>query len=144
MQKDDKLEGILYYFIEKANKVIRRHSQEKLLQAGFDITVDQWLVMKKIKENERISQVELADALFKDTASITRILNLLANKKLIKKEVGADKRIYELSLTDNGQKFLDRTLPVVKGLRKKGIEGLSEDEVETLKALLSKVIQNMS
>lgn len=143
MAKDQKLEDILYYLIEKTNKVVRRHSQIRFAEAGLSITVDQWLVLKKIGDSERITQIELANAIFKDRASITRILDLLLEKKLVKKDPGADKRVYELSLTTAGIKFCEEALMIVKRVRKKGIEEISEKELETLRKGLEKIIKNL-
>lgn len=143
MTRDQKLEDILYYLIEKANKVVRRYSQVRFIEAGLEITVDQWLVLKKISDSERITQIELAHAIFKDRASITRILDLLLDKKLVKKESGLDKRSYELTLTAAGQKFVDQALIIVKNVRKKGIESMSEKEQLQLKVSLQKIINNL-
>jgi MarR family transcriptional regulator, transcriptional regulator for hemolysin len=144
MAKDEKLESVLFYLIEKTNKVVRRYAQEKLNQAGIDITIDQWLVMKKIYDQERISQVELAESVFKDTASITRILDLLLEKKLVRKTVGADKRVYELSLTDTGKRYFDSAAIQVKSIRSKAIVGMGDEEIRKLKNSLEKIIANIS
>jgi len=141
---DEKLEGILYYLLEKVNKVSRRYAQKVFDEQGWDITKDQWLVLKKIADNNRISQVELARALFKDTAAINRIINLMVDKKLVKRESRPDdKRQVELLLTSKGQKMFEAMLPTVVEIRKKGVEGLSTKEAEQLKALLNKMIQNL-
>ena len=47
---------------------------------GIDLTVDQWLVLKKISDADGLTQIELAEAVFKDRASIKRILDLLLAK----------------------------------------------------------------
>jgi DNA-binding MarR family transcriptional regulator len=143
MAKEQKLEEILYYLIEKTNKVIRRYSQVRFIEAGLEITVDQWLVLKKISDSERITQIELANAIFKDRASITRILDLLLEKKLVRKDAGSDKRSYELSLTAAGQRFMEQALVIVKSVRKKGIETMSEKELEQLRHSLQKIIDNL-
>lgn len=142
--KDEKIEGILYYLIEKVNKVSRRYAQQIFDGQGWDITKDQWLVLKKIADNQRISQVELARTLFKDTAAINRIINLMVDKKLVRREYRPDdKRQVELLLTSKGQKMFEAMLPTVVEIRKKGTEGLSTKEVEQLKMSLSKMIQNL-
>lgn len=143
MAKDQKLEDVLYYLLEKANKVVRRYSQVRFSESGIDITVDQWLVLKKISDSERITQIELANAIFKDRASITRILDLLLEKKLVRKEAGADKRAYELTLTTTGEKFMEQALTIVKSVRKKGIETMGEKEQDQLRQSLLKIIHNL-
>lgn len=142
--KDEKLEGILYYLIEKVNKVSRRYAQKIFDEQGWDITKDQWLVLKKVADNHRISQVELARALFKDTAAINRIINLMVDKKLLKRESRPDdKRQVELVLTGKGQKMFEVMLPKVVEIRKRGVEGLSDKEAEQLKMSLNKMILNL-
>lgn len=143
MAKDQKLEDVLYYLIEKTSKVVRRYSQVRFAEAGVEITVDQWLVLKKIGESEQITQIELANAIFKDRASITRILDLLLAKKLVRKEPGADKRSYQLTLTAEGKRFTDQALAIVKSVRKKGIETMSDREQEQLRSSLLKIIKNL-
>jgi DNA-binding MarR family transcriptional regulator len=143
MTKDQPLEDVLYYLIEKTSKVVRRYSQERFIEAGIDITVDQWLVLKKISESEKITQIELANALFKDRASITRILDLLLEKKLVKKEGGEDRRANVLSLTQNGLKFMEKALSIVKRTRKKGVELLNEKEIDQLRNGLLKMIKSL-
>ena len=143
MTKNQKLEDVLFYLIEKTNKVIRRYSQVRFSEAGIEITVDQWLVLKKISDSERITQIELANAIFKDRASITRILDLLLDKNLVYKESGTDKRAYELTLTAAGEKFMEQAFMVVKSVRKKGIQTLTEKEQEQLRQSLQKIISNL-
>jgi DNA-binding MarR family transcriptional regulator len=143
MAKNQKLEDVLFNLIEKTNKVIRRYSQVRFSEAGIELTVDQWLVLKKISDSERITQIELANAIFKDRASITRILDLLLEKKLVKKDSGVDKRAYELTLTAAGEKFMEQAFTVVKNVRKKGIETMSEQEQDQLRISLQKIIKNL-
>lgn len=143
MAKNQKLEDVLFYLIEKTNKVIRRYSQVRFSEAGLELTVDQWLVLKKISDSERITQIELANAIFKDRASITRILDLLLTKKLVTKEAGADRRAYELTLTAAGEKFMEQAFMIVKNVRKKGIESLTEKEQDQLRQSLQKIINSL-
>lgn len=143
MAKDQKLEDVLYYLLEKTNKVIRRYSQVRFSEAGLEITVDQWLVLKKISDSERITQIELANAIFKDRASITRILDLLLEKKLVRKDAGSDRRAYELTLTAAGEKFMEQALLIVKSIRRKGIESMTEKEQEQFRTSLEKIIRNL-
>jgi MarR family transcriptional regulator, transcriptional regulator for hemolysin len=144
MTGDEKLEDVLYYLIDKTNKVARRYSQEIFIQKGYDITVDQWLVLKKIWDTEQINQAELAAALFKDKASITRILQILVRKKLIKKEFKAgDRRHWLLSLTPKGALFYKEVLSLVKAMRMKGVHDFTEVEKDQIKRLLLRMIANL-
>ena len=143
--KDTKLEGVLYYLLEKVNKMGRRYAQKVFDEQGWDITKDQWLVLKVIADNERISQVALAATLFKDTAAINRILNLMEGKNLIKRLTNpTDKRQVELVLTGRGQTLYKRLLPKVVEMRRKGVEGMTAEEIDQLSTLLNKMIRNLT
>ena len=144
MATEEKLEDVLYYLIDKTNKVARKYSQDAFVKAGFDVTVDQWLVLKKIADTEQINQVELAASLFKDTASITRILQLLAKKKLVSKEFKeSDRRNLLLSLTSKGEQFYKQLLPLVRAMRIQGVHDFNEVEREQIKRLLIRMIRNL-
>ncbi|MBK7712103.1 MAG: MarR family transcriptional regulator [Bacteroidales bacterium] len=47
---------------------------------GLDITIDQWLVLKTIENNAGMTQQQIAINVFKDYASITRIIEILVTK----------------------------------------------------------------
>lgn len=144
MAQDEKLEDVLYYMIDKTNKLARKYSQDAFVKAGFDVTVDQWLVLKKIADTEQINQVELATSLYKDTASITRILQLLVKKKLIRKEYKeSDRRNLLLSLTTKGEHFYKQLLPLVKEMRIQGVHDFNESERDQIKRLLTRMIKNL-
>ncbi len=144
MPQDEKLEHVLYYLIDKTNKVARRYSQETFIKEGYDITVDQWLVLKKIWDSDKINQSELAAALFKDAASITRILQILERKKLVKKDFKTDdRRHFLLSLTTKGEQFYSHLLGLVKAMRMQGVSGFSDSEKEQIKKLLTRMIKNL-
>jgi len=141
---DEKLEDVLYYLIDKTNKVARRYSQETFVKAGHDITVDQWLVLKKIWDNKEINQIELATSLFKDRASITRILQILVRKRLVKKDLKVgDKRHFILSLTTKGEQLFKQLLVEVKAMRTQGVSDFSDQEKEQMRKLLNRMIKNL-
>ena len=79
----EKLEEIIFYTMEKAIKSYRQLAQRNINQSGLDITIDQWLVMKALQSNTSVKQNELATAVFKDAASVTRIIDMLISKKYL-------------------------------------------------------------
>ena len=54
--KSEKLDNIVFYLIEKAIKTYRQFAQRNITKAHFDITIDQWLVLKTLQENPSITQ----------------------------------------------------------------------------------------
>ncbi len=99
----DKLDNVIFYSIEKAIKSYRLYGQNKLRENRLKITIDQWLVIKSIMETPFISQQEIAEKVFKDNASVTRIIDLLFKTKYIKRAVNkTDRRKTILIVTEEG------------------------------------------
>jgi DNA-binding MarR family transcriptional regulator len=137
------IKDIIYYSLEKAIKSYRQFAQRQINQAGLDITIDQWLILKTLQENRGISQNELAATVFKDVASITRIAELLVKKGYLKRDFHpTDRRRFELTITADGLETINRLKPVVKSYRNAGLKGVSAKEIEQLNQALKKIIDN--
>lgn len=137
------LNDILFYNLEKSIKMYRKYAQKQLTKAGFEITIDQWLVLKTIQENKNISQNQIAEIVFKDFASITRIIELLVKKKFVTRKIDTnDRRKFVLDITNNGNKIIEDIYPIVIENRKQALTGFNEQEINSLRKQLEKLIFN--
>ena len=139
----EKLDSVLFYYIEKAIKTYRQFAQRELKQAGLTITVDQWLTLNYLNENPQITQKELAEAVFKDTASITRIIDLLVTAKYIKRNVNKeDKRKSNLSITNLGLEIIEKASPIVNSYRNQALKGIGIAKEDHVKTVMKTIIKN--
>ena len=139
----EKLNSVLFYSIEKAIKTYRQFAQKELKKAGLTITVDQWLTLKCLFDNPDISQKELAEMVFKDTASITRIIDLLVNAKYLKKTAHKeDKRKSNLTITEHGLETIDFAEKVVANYRKIALKGIGIAKEDHVNAVMKTIINN--
>lgn len=139
----EKLDSVLFYYIEKAIKSYRQFAQRELKKAGLIITVDQWLTINCLNENPDISQKELAETVFKDTASITRIIDLLVTAKYIKRNINKeDKRKSNLSITTLGLEIIDKASPIVNNYRNKALKGIGIAKEDHVKMVMKTIIKN--
>ncbi|MCJ8290398.1 MAG: winged helix DNA-binding protein [Crocinitomicaceae bacterium] len=107
-----------------------------------DITVDQALVLQLINE-EKLTQTEIADLIFKDYASMSRIIALMIKKDFLLKETDKnDGRVSILKITKKGESALKQLVPIINQNRKTALEGLTSEELENLKKMLNKITQN--
>lgn len=135
--------GTVLYTIEQTIKEYRRISQKKINQIVNDITVDQCLLLIILSKDENISQKKIAELIFKDNASITRIIELMVKKDYLKREInGSDRRKFKLEITEKGKNTIDLLSPVIKKNRQTALKGLSQEEIEILGQLLNKIILN--
>lgn len=139
----EKLDSVLFYYIEKAIKTYRQFAQRELKKAGLIITVDQWLTLNCLNENSQITQKELAEAIFKDTASITRIIDLLVTVKYIKRNINKeDKRKSNLSITNLGLEIIDKASPIVNNYRNQALKGIGIAKEDHVKMVMKTIIKN--
>ncbi|MEY4905336.1 MAG: hypothetical protein RLZZ292_3151 [Bacteroidota bacterium] len=139
----EKLDEILFYTLEKSIKVYRKFAQNQILKNGYDITIDQWLVLKTLQENKHLSQNQIAELVFKDIASVTRIIELLVKKNYVQRAINAiDRRKFELEITVEGNKIIEDIYPIVIENRKQALTDLTLEEINNLKIQLEKLITN--
>jgi DNA-binding MarR family transcriptional regulator len=138
-----KSEQTIFYSIEKAIKSYRQFAQKNINEKGFGTTIDQGLIVSIIQGNPGITQQQIAINAFKDVASVTRIIENLVNKKILKRDFHSeDRRRFNLSITPMGLKMLRQMKPVIDSYRKRALKGISDTEIEMLRNILDKITEN--
>ena len=137
------LSSILFYSLDKAIRSYRRMAQATLDRAGLDITIDQWLVLQVLLEHDDLTQHEIAERVFKDQASVARILALLTRRGLLSAEpLPHDGRRTRLRVTAAGQHILAAVQPIVLQNRAIALDGISSEERTQLQRLLERITSN--
>lgn len=139
----EKLERVVFYMLDKAIKTYRQFAQRRLYEAGLDITIDQWLVLNTIETDPGVSQLEIAEKVFKDAASVTRIIDLLIKKGyLLRRSHPVDRRRFTLELTTEGKALVKEVNKISEENRNIGLKGLSDGDLEHLRCTLTTIIDN--
>lgn len=135
-----------YFFkIDSTIKKIRTALQRQFNDAGFGLTVDQWVVIDHLFRNPGISQNTLADMTTKDAPTVTRIIDLLAQKGLTERRLtDNDRRKFLVYLTEAGEAKYSEVLPVVSAMRRKGWGDLSEADYQHFVRIMDSIYQNVS
>src|SRR5690606_20756740 len=118
---------------------------QKFKELKFNVTVDQWLVMKHLYENESMKQNALAEILFKDNPTLTRIIDLLCEKGLAaRKQHPNDRRSFQVSLTRQGRVKVEQMKPKIAKIRLKAWEGLSKNDFAHFTRVLDSIYNNLA
>ncbi|GGH54514.1 MarR family winged helix-turn-helix transcriptional regulator [Dyadobacter endophyticus] len=135
-----------YFFkIDTTIKKIRNALQKQLTEAGFDLTVDQWVLIDHIFRKQGISQNELAEMTFKDPPTVTRIIDLLEKKGLVERGPAAgDRRKFNLFLTKSGEAIYNQAFPIVADIRRKGWGSLSDADYQHFVRIMDSIYQNFT
>jgi len=137
------LSEVLFYSLDKAIRQYRKFAQANIDRAEIDITVDQWLVLRVIDEYDDLTQAEMAERVFKDQASVARIIALLLKRGLLKSEpLPQDGRRSRLRVSSAGHDVLVAVQPVVLSNRAIALAGFSETDLANLRHGLERIYTN--
>lgn len=132
------------FLLDRTARKVKQYAQQQFKSGEFDVTVDQWLVLKNLSENELLSQTELANLVFKDNPTLTRIIDLLSKKGYVERVTNpADRRSFQLHLTESGLMKVNALRPKILEIREKAWENLNERDFEEFKRILNKIYQNL-
>ncbi len=132
------------FLLEKTGKKIRQFARRKFREYGFEITIDQWSVLKALYESAPLSQVDLAQRCHKDTPTVTRILDLLVQKSLaVRKSDAQDRRRQLVELSPRGSRLVKQMLPRVREIRMHAWQHLGDDDFKHFIQVLNTICQNL-
>ena len=132
-----------FYSIEKAIKAYRKMAQKNISQVVSDITLDQIQVLTILDSNPECSQKEIAEILFKDYASITRMIELLVKKDYLLRQIHQqDRRMFHLVISEKGKDTIEILKPIILKNRQTALNNISIDEITKLSQSLNKIINN--
>ncbi len=132
------------FLLERTARRVKQYAQSKFNELQFEITVDQWSVLKNLYNNQDLSQAALAELVFKDQPTLTRILDLLCKKGLVERKAHpTDRRCFTVHLTLEGLAKVEQLLPEVNTIREKAWENLSHADFEQFKKVLNTIYSNL-
>jgi len=136
------VEESLGFIINRTNQKLSNYLTRKF--KPYDITPEQWGLLNQLWEKDEITQKELSEKSIKDQTTITRILDKLEWKGLVRRQTSLeDRRSYLIFLTDMGRNLESKLVPIAYEALNEALQGLSEEEIKQLKVLLNKIFINV-
>ena len=130
--------------INSAQRAMTKKFVQNAMESGYDISLDQWMVLGPIWQLESASQKELGEICLKDKTSITRIVDALESKNLVVRiEDQIDHRIKRVVLTNAGKQLFFDVLPIMERTREEVRGNISDKDIDIFKSVLSKILENL-
>lgn len=109
----------------------------------YDVTPEQWSVLVCLDEQDGISHKDLAQRTEKDPANITRLLDQLERKRLVRRAANPNDRRSQLLYVSVQGRSTARTLaPVEAAFVNHLLTDVSEDEIDAFKRFIAKINRN--
>lgn len=106
----------------------------------YNIAPEQFATLKMISEDGDVNQSKIAAMLAKGKPTVSRTLDALEKKGLIfRGESGADRRIKQIHLSEEGKKTLDAVIPMAKEFNDTLRKQLSAQEIQTFFKVLETI-----
>ncbi|MCL2656551.1 MAG: MarR family transcriptional regulator [Betaproteobacteria bacterium] len=110
---------------------------------SLGITSAQWAVLVQVADTPGCTAATLCRRVHYDTGSMTRMLDRLEEKGLIRRaRSDHDRRAAYLYLTEQGQDIHARLPEYAARVLNAHFEGFTADEVNTLRSLLNRMLRN--
>lgn len=135
-------EEALGRIINQTSLVLARNFQKHL--EPFDITLEQWGILNTLWSKDGITLKDLSEKVNKDHTNISRIIDKLEKKELLKRSLHPeDRRALLLYVTEKGKRLQREIVPVAERVMKQELQGISVEEQELLRRLLRRMSHNV-
>lgn len=132
------------YLLDRTARKVKQYAQRRFNAENYDITVDQWIIIKHLNQNNDLNQTQLAEITGKDSPTLTRIIDLLCKKGLTERRIHqSDRRCFTVHLSKPGKQTVLKWTPKMAEIRMKAWENLTEDDYINLKRILDTIYNNL-
>ena len=127
--------------IGRARRTIVEAIDQEL--APLDISHAQWIVVMLLGDGAASTAAELCKILIYDPGAMTRLLDRLEKKGVLRRvRAKDDRRTVRLELTGDGAKLYPRILEALVQVFNRLLHGFSKSEVQQLEQLLQRMVAN--
>jgi DNA-binding MarR family transcriptional regulator len=131
------------FLIKMVNLSMNRALDQEM--AALDLTAMQWRPMISIFKGVADTPAELARLAGVDTSAMTRTLDRLEAKGLVRRTRSSeDRRIIKVELTDSGREKGRHIPPAVARVLNQHLRGFSVEEVAQLRHMMRRMLANGS
>lgn len=115
-----------------------------LRDQGIDIVPMHIKSLFCVNRLESCTAVDIAEALDRDKAQITRLIKELIDKELVRKEPNPnDKRSQLIVLTEHGRATLNKVLSIEKTIIEKMHQGMPQEKIDQFDQLSRQMVENL-
>lgn len=139
-----RLDRTLGYAVNRAAYLMRNRATREIAARGLDVTPEEWVILRCLAERDGRSQGEIADATIRDRTTVTRLIDGMVRKDLVRREPAAeDRRVVCAWLTVRGRRRQRRLVAVIREVLQQSTAQLADTELEITVRTLKQVQQNL-
>ncbi len=131
----------LGYLVKRTMSMLSGAIDQEL--APYDLTHPQFSILVILSELKCQTAADLARETCGDTGAITRMLDRLEAKDMIRRVRSVeDRRVVNIELTTTGKLFAEKMPVIAINVLNRHLDGFSKQELETMKSFLRRLLTN--
>ena len=137
------IERTFGFAVNRAAYVIRRAVEAAASSRGLGITPEEFAILALLWRKDGLRQGELAELTLRDRTTLTRLVDGLVHKGLVRRRHDAsDRRAIRTWLTARGKRMEQTLAPMINELLKAGYDGIKRSELQGAIQTVSRVQDN--
>ena len=133
------IEESLGYLINRTARAFANRLAAEL--RPFDVGIGQWAVLLHLWGSDGMTQAQLSRRVAIEQPTMVRTIDRMERDGLVTRSPDpGDRRASRITLTERGWNLRDALVPLAAGVNRTATEALTDDEVETLRRLLAKLV----
>lgn len=135
-------ENSVGYLVNKLAQTVAREVDNRM--AGLGLTDAQWKPLLLLQQGTCSTAADISRIACHDTGAVTRLLDRLEAKNLIRRVRSAeDRRVVNLELTPEGEQVAAEVPKILANLANEVLNGFSQDEFAQFRNLLRRALDNV-
>ncbi len=111
--------------------------KEPFERAQLELSMEGFVILMHLHLSQGMRQKQLAESIGRDKPSVTRALDVLENRGLLKRTVDSeDRRSHLVQITEKGIQYLNRSKPIIHGVFTQIFEPISESDYQVFLSVL--------
>ncbi|MDT8402103.1 MAG: MarR family transcriptional regulator [Bacteroidales bacterium] len=140
-----KFEKSLGRISQQVSKSLGIRLENKFRSAGIRMNGAQWSILSMLYQSDCVTQQCVGTTLGMDKVTLTRAVNMLEKRGyLTRSQLKDDRRIKEISLSDEGKVIYNTLAPLAEATLNEAFAGIEKEKVEALLETLEKIHSNLS
>ncbi len=128
----------------RTSRAILNRLQKSFAQAGYTISVEQWLLLVNLRSRNGQTQQQLAENTYKDKTTVARLIDGLEKHGLVNRMPDTiDRRQKRISLHAKGRKLLKQLKPLALSAQTEAQQGVSSEHLDICREVLFTIYGNM-
>jgi DNA-binding MarR family transcriptional regulator len=142
---EKQLKNSMGTLIGRTSHAILNRLQKRFREEGHSITVEQWQLLINLNNSNDQFHQQLAENTFKEKSTVSRILDGLEQKGLVKRVADTkDRRQKKIRITQKGRNLLEKLRPLAHDVQNRALNGLDMEQLAVCREILLQIHGNVT